>query len=95
MHEITWNGIRGPVTGIVTGETVDGYLVADVGDGKAVLVHPKSVIKNEWRPPACVDWDACEAEYEREIAEEALLRELAESEAEERAMDGYYRDKYG
>lgn len=65
------------------------------GDGKAVLVHPKSVIKNEWRPPSCVDWDACEEEHEREIAEEALLRELAESEAEERAMDGYYRDKYG
>ena len=43
----------------------------------------------------CVDWDACEEEHEREIAEEALLRELAESEAEERAMDGYYRDKYG
>ena len=95
IHEITWNGIRGPVTGIVTGETVDGYLVADVGDGKAVLVHPKSVIKNEWRPPSCVDWDACKEEHEREIAEEDLLRELAESEAEERAMDGYYRDKYG
>lgn len=44
---------------------------------------------------AAVDWAACEAEYEREMAEEALLRELAESEAEERAMDGYYRDKYG
>lgn len=95
MHEITWNGIRGPVTGNVTGETEDGYLIADVGDGKAVLVHPKSVIKNEWRPPSCVDWAACKAEHEREIAEEELLRQLAESEAEERAMDGYYRDKYG
>lgn len=42
MHEITWNGIRGPETGIVTGKTEDGYLVADVGNGKVVLVHPES-----------------------------------------------------
>lgn len=47
MHEITWNGIHGPVTGDVTGKTDGGYLVADVGDGKVVLVHPKSVIREE------------------------------------------------
>lgn len=45
MHEITWNGIRGPETGIVTGKTEDGYLVADVGDGKVVLVHPEYVVR--------------------------------------------------
>lgn len=45
MHEITWSGIRGPETGIVTGKTEDGYLVADVGNGKVVLVHPESLIR--------------------------------------------------
>lgn len=38
----------------------------------------------------CVDWAACEAEFERDMAEEELLLELAESEAEEHAMDAYY-----
>ena len=47
MYEITWNGIRGPVTGIVIGKTEDGYLVADVGNGKVVPVHPDSVIKEK------------------------------------------------
>lgn len=45
MHEITWSGIRGPETGIVAGKTEDGYLVADVGNGKVVLVHPESLIR--------------------------------------------------
>lgn len=40
--------------------------------------------------PACVDWAACEEEYERESADDELLRELAESEAEEHAMDACY-----
>lgn len=43
----------------------------------------------------CVDWAACEAEFERDMAEEELLLELAESEAEEHAMDGYYRGRFG
>lgn len=48
MHEITWNGIRGPETGIVTGKTEDGYLIANVGDGKVVLVRPESLIREEY-----------------------------------------------
>lgn len=47
MHEITWSGIHGPVTGNVTGKTEGGYLIADVGNGKVVPVHPKSVIREE------------------------------------------------
>lgn len=39
-----------------------------------------------------MDWAACEAEDEQE---EDLLRDMAESEAEDREMDAYYRDKYG
>ena len=51
--------------------------------------------ENEWQPPSCVDWAACEAEREREAAEDELYRELAESDAEDSAMDRYYRSKYG
>lgn len=47
MHEITWSGIHGPVIGNVTGKTEGGYLIADVGNGKVVPVHPKSVIREE------------------------------------------------
>lgn len=50
---------------------------------------------HEIKLPSCVDWAACEAEYERERADDELLRELAESEAEEHAMDGYYRGRFG
>lgn len=48
MHEITWNGIRGPETGIAVGKTEDGYLVADVGNGKVVLVHPEYVARGRY-----------------------------------------------
>ena len=37
--------------------------------------------------PSYVDWAACEAEHERERADDELLRELAESEAEEHAVE--------
>ena len=37
--------------------------------------------------PSCVDWAACEAEFERDMADEELLLELAESEAEEHAVE--------
>lgn len=42
--------------------------------------------------PSCVDWAACEAEYEAEREREELLRELAESEDEDWAMDAYCGD---
>lgn len=45
---------------------------------------------HEIKLPSCVDWAACEAEFERDMADEELLLALAESEAEERAMDAYY-----
>lgn len=47
---------------------------------------------HEIKLPSCVDWAACEAEHEREMADDELLRDLAESEAEDWAMDAYYAD---
>lgn len=52
-------------------------------------------MKNERALPSCVDWAACEAECEREEAERELFRGLAESEAEDSAMERYYESKYG
>lgn len=51
-------------------------------------------MENEWKLPSCVDWAGCEEEAEREMKDARLRRELAESDAEESAMDGYYRTKY-
>ena len=47
-------------------------------------------ITTEITLPSCVDWAACEAEHERERADDELLRELAESEAEEHAVEARY-----
>lgn len=52
-------------------------------------------MKNEWALPSCVDWAACEAECAEEAEAAGLCRKLAESEAEDSAMDAYYRDRYG
>lgn len=53
-------------------------------------MEPDMRITAESIRPSCVDWAACEAEHEREMADDELLRELAESEAEEHAMEAYY-----
>ena len=52
-------------------------------------------MENEWKLPSCVDWAGCEAEYERAKDKDELYREIAESDAEDSALDRYYRVKYG
>ena len=51
--------------------------------------------KKSHRSLACVDWAGCCADFEAEEEEAGIRRAAAESDAEDSAMDAYYRGKYG
>lgn len=51
-------------------------------------------MENERGLPSCVDWAGCCADFETEEEEAGIRRAAAESDAEDSAMDRYYRGKY-